>query len=102
MKFPTSLFKIIGSQIVIFYMIFASVNRANGFGSGDLYVSFKDEFGKWKNAINMGEKINSKGNEICPSVSLDGKYLFYTSNRSGKSRMYRVAAQVIENLKRKN
>ncbi len=30
----------------------------------------------------MGEPINSKASEICPSVSPDGKYLFFTSRRT--------------------
>ena len=30
----------------------------------------------------MGEKINSPYFEYCPSITPDGKYFFFTSNRS--------------------
>ncbi|ALT00550.1 hypothetical protein AT746_18295 [Lacimicrobium alkaliphilum] len=62
------------------YLIFSSV-RKGGYGQGDLYISFKDENGNWKEAGNMGELVNTSGHELCPFVTQDGKYLFYTSNK---------------------
>ena len=53
------------------YMIFSST-RDNGFGRGDLHISFKDFDGKWSNAINMGNKINTQHYEYCPFVTKDG------------------------------
>jgi Tol biopolymer transport system component len=52
-----------------------------GIGSGDIYIAFKNEEGKWKKPVNMGPKINSPYFEYCPSLTADGKYLFLTSQK---------------------
>ena len=62
------------------YLVFTST-RGGGFGSGDLYVSFWTNDGGWTRAVNLGETVNTEHLEFCPSVSSDGKYLFFTSNR---------------------
>ena len=61
------------------YVIFC--RRGEGFGGLDLFISYRKEGGGWTVAKNMGEKINSDASEICPSLSTDGKYFFFTSNR---------------------
>jgi len=63
------------------YIIFTSSGWGKGFGSGDLWISFKHPDGYWRKAINMGETVNSPSFEYCPFVSDCGKYLFYTSNK---------------------
>lgn len=78
------------------YMIFCST-RAGGFGRGDLYISFKQSNGEWTKAINMGATINTKNHELCPFVTADGKFLFYTSDED----IYWVSMEVVEKLKRK-
>ncbi len=77
------------------YMIFCSI-RKNGLGRGDLYISFKDEAGNWSEAVNMGESINTEKHELCPFVTADGKYLFYTSNQD----IYWVSASILENYRK--
>jgi hypothetical protein len=62
------------------YLVFTST-RQGGYGSGDLYVSFRTEDGGWTRAVNLGETVNTEHLEFCPSLSRDGKYLFFTSNR---------------------
>lgn len=76
------------------YMIFCSI-RPGGLGEGDLYISFQDQNGNWSQAKNMGDKINTSGHELCPFVSRDGKYFFYTS----KQDIYWVNAHIIESFK---
>ncbi len=78
------------------YIIFCSARRT-GFGKGDLYISFKDENDNWTQAINMGEPINSEEHELCPFVTKDGKYLFYTSNQD----IYWVSTDIIDVIKEK-
>lgn len=63
------------------YIVFVSSGRPDSLGGGDLYVSFRAESGAWSPAVNLGETINSRWTEYCPSVSPDGKYLFFTSYR---------------------
>lgn len=62
------------------YIIFCA-NRPGGLGRGDLYISFKLEDGSWTRSINMGDRINTTGHELCPFVTADGKYFLYTSNQ---------------------
>ncbi len=92
------------------YLIFCSF-REGGFGSGDLYISFRRKDGAWGRVINMGEKINTAANERFPNVTPDGKYLFFNSTRkiagagadapgNGQGDVYWIDAKVIEELKR--
>lgn len=83
------------------YLIYSSWGRPDGYGSGDLYISFKDTNGCWLPALNMGPVINTKGVEQAPLGSPDGKYLFFTSQREGRSSkdVYWVDADIIETLK---
>ena len=76
------------------YIIYCSA-RKDGLGKGDLYISFKDVNGNWKQSVNMGSPINSKEHELCPFVTKDGKYLFYTSNQD----IYWVSTEIIESFK---
>ncbi len=59
------------------YLIFSS-HRPDGFGSGDLYISFKNKNETWGEAINLGGKINTASQERFPMVSPDDKILFFT------------------------
>lgn len=63
------------------YIIYSSHGRQDGYGSGDLYISFASEDGSWSAGKNLGENINSITLDFCPFVSPDGKYLFYSSTR---------------------
>ena len=63
------------------YLIFCSRDRMEGFGNNDLYISFRRPDGTWRQAVNMGERINTPSEEVCPMVTHDGKYFFFSSNR---------------------
>ncbi len=62
-------------------MYFAS-NRSGGFGSVDIYYS-KRKNGKWSVPENLGPTINSVAWETQPSISADGKTLYFVSTRPG-------------------
>jgi len=79
------------------YIIFCGI-RSEGLGRGDLYISFKNPDGTWSKSSNMGEKINSENHELCPFVSKDGKFLFYTSNQE----IYWVSTEIIDEIKDKS
>jgi Tol biopolymer transport system component len=76
------------------YLVFTSVNRKEGFGSGDLYISFRRKDGTWTGARNLGKDFNGAGYDFCPMVSPDGKYFFFTKNGD----IYWVRVEVIEKL----
>jgi len=64
------------------YLIVCMAGNPENIGRGDYYVCFRNEDDTWTNAINMGEKINTQGNNVTsPYVSPDGKYFFFASNR---------------------
>jgi flagellar motor protein MotB len=64
------------------YMFFTACDRPGGLGSCDLYFSaFYD--GKWSESSNLGPPVNTKYWESQPSISADGKTLFFSSNRPG-------------------
>lgn len=59
-------------------------NRPGDLGDLDIWVSFRDTNENWTNPINLGEAVNSKYHEADPSISKDGKYIFWMSERGGK------------------
>ena len=63
------------------YLLMGSFGRAGGFGSSDLWVSFPEGDG-WGKPVNLGPKINGRARDYSPRVSSDGKWLYYTSEKS--------------------
>jgi Tol biopolymer transport system component len=58
------------------YVIFDAQGRDGGKGRADLYVSFHGDDGSWSAPRNM-ERLNTAVTEMCPSVSPDGRLLFF-------------------------
>lgn len=56
-------------------LYFAS-NRRGGKGGLDIYRSKMDENGKWGKPANLGENINTAGEESFPMITEDGKLYF--------------------------
>jgi len=64
---------------VIYY---TACSREDGKGSCDIYrCNKKNE--KWLDPVNIGSPVNSSKWEAQPSISSDGKTLYFVSNRSG-------------------
>jgi hypothetical protein len=63
-------------------MFFTCCYRADSYGSCDLYYSEKTG-DKWSVAKNMGQAVNSREWDAEPSISPDGKTLYFTSSRNG-------------------
>ena len=82
------------------YIIFSSQDRPDTIGGQDLYVSYRTPDGEWTPAKNMGPRVNSESGEICPSVSLDGEYFFFTSRRrGGRADIYWMTTDIIRDLR---
>lgn len=64
------------------YLFFTGCNRPDGLGSCDIYVS-RREGDQWGTPHNLGAPINTRGWEAQPSLSADGRTLFFVSNRQG-------------------
>jgi len=80
------------------YLVFYRINRGSS-QKADLFISFKTPDGTWAKAKSM-DKLNRGGvNEVCPSVSRDGKYFFFLrSTRDGLS-SYWVSARVLDDYR---
>ncbi len=63
-------------------LIFTACDRRNSLGGCDLYISFKKGKG-WTAGKNMGESINSRFWDSAPSLSSDGRTLYFASKRKG-------------------
>lgn len=69
------------------YMYFTACDRSDGYGRCDIYYSVR-EGDVWSAPKNLGRPINSSDWEAQPSISADGRELFFVSNRkSGKGKM---------------
>lgn len=64
------------------WLVFTGCNRPGGFGSCDLYISFKTPQG-WSEAENLGGKINTDQWESQPCLSPDKRDLYFVSKRFG-------------------
>ncbi len=63
-------------------IFFTGCNRDDGHGSCDIY--FAERVGdRWGDPVNLGSPVNTSLWEAQPSVSADGKTLYFSSNRKG-------------------
>jgi len=67
--------------------LYFSSNRAGGFGGLDLWKATKDQNGAWGNVTNLGEKINTHGNEYSVFISQDNKFYFGSDGHPGLGRL---------------
>jgi OmpA-OmpF porin, OOP family len=56
-----------------------SVEREDSRGDRDLYVSFMGEDSVWSEPLNLGDQVNSAGEESAPFLASDDKTLYYSS-----------------------
>lgn len=59
--------------------VYFSSDRPGGFGGLDIYMSVKNEKGKWGKATNLGSKINTPYDEDSPYIMPDGNLLYFSS-----------------------
>jgi outer membrane protein OmpA-like peptidoglycan-associated protein/tetratricopeptide (TPR) repeat protein len=63
-------------------LIFTSCMGRDGFGSCDLFESFKVG-NEWSEPVNLGAQVNTTEWESQPSLSADGRTLYFVSDRRG-------------------
>ncbi|WP_420868340.1 TolB family protein [Aestuariivivens sediminis] len=69
------------------YLIFGCYNRTDGYGSGDLYISYNIG-NQWTKAKNMGDTINSDKMDYCPFVDTKTNTLYFTSKRDNTNAQF--------------
>ncbi|HLS40973.1 MAG TPA: hypothetical protein VK038_09455, partial [Ornithinicoccus sp.] len=64
-------------------------NRPGTIGEADIYVATrKNTKAAWSTPRNLGPKVNSKAAETRPSLSWDGRTLYFGTTREGSSDIY--------------
>ncbi len=63
-------------------IVFTGCNYPQGFGSCDLYISYKTKQG-WSEAENLGAMVNTDFWESSPSLSPDKQAIYFSSNQPG-------------------
>lgn len=64
------------------YIFFTSCSRSGGKGQCDIWIT-AEKNGRWSQPMNLQSPINTKYWESQPSLSSDGRTLFFTSDRPG-------------------
>ncbi len=77
-------------------MVFASKEPRRSYGGYDLWYSEYND-GEWSTPVNMGNRVNSSGDDVTPCV--EGDYLYFSSNgrRESKGRHNVFATRLIAN-----
>lgn len=63
-------------------LLFFASDMPGGFGGSDIYVS-RLEGGTWSKPVNLGPGVNTKGNELFPSVDETGNLYFASDGLKG-------------------
>lgn len=76
-------------------MLVSRDEAPDGLGGDDLFVSRSVE-GVWQPMRHLDAPINSKQYDYGPLVSPDGRWLYFTSHRTGHSDIYRISIGELE------
>lgn len=58
------------------FLLYAPSDRPDGFGGGDIYVSYRTESGGWTRGENLGTAVNSDYYEYSARIGPDGRMVF--------------------------
>lgn len=70
-------------------LYFTACNRRDGIGMCDIYQSTWEN-GNWSKSRNLGDPVNSRYSEKHPTISADGRRLYFVSNRPGGKGSYDI------------
>ncbi len=63
-------------------ILFFAATNLDGYGGSDIYMSKRNEAG-WDAAVNVGQVINTKGNEVFPGFDAEGIFYFASDIHPG-------------------
>ncbi len=83
--------------------ILMDARREDSKGKMDIYVAFRDSSGGWSSPVNLGPEVNTSFSESCPSLSHDGKFIFFSryNEQGGLSNIYWISSEKLKDLKPK-
>ncbi len=65
------------------YLVACVPGKEQNIGAVDYYIAFRNAADQWTGLINMGEPVNTAGDQAqSPYVSPDGQYFFFGSSRT--------------------
>ena len=76
------------------YLVY-SARRSGGLGGKDLYVVFATGNGTWTGPVNLGPRVNSPQGESSPTLSPDGRALFFSRGDN----VWWISTRVIEDAR---
>lgn len=86
-----------------YLLVTARNNEEENRKDNDLYVYFKNQDGTWSYPISLGTTVNTNFSEKTPSISPDGKYLFFGRDEKeiepGLANIFWVSTEVIKKLR---
>ncbi|RMG83491.1 MAG: tetratricopeptide repeat protein [Bacteroidetes bacterium] len=59
--------------------LFFASNREGGFGGVDIWMCRRLDDGRWGEPVNLGDRINTPGDEEAPFITSDGNVLYFSS-----------------------
>jgi hypothetical protein len=81
------------------YIIIPAYGMPDSFGATDYYISFRDSLDNWSLPVNMGSQINSVNpREWSASVTTDGRYIFFMSDRPGSGITGQLSEESLQNF----
>ena len=76
-------------------LLFTSLRPGNGLG--DLYVSHR-RGGQWSPAQSLGPAVNTAADEYHPTLSPDGRWLYFVRRQADQGDFHRIATRVLPAL----
>ncbi len=76
------------------WMILVVTDHPAGLGGDDLFLVRRDA-NRWSAPEHLPAPVNSEEYEYGPTLSPDGRYLYFTSHRGGNADVYRIALRVL-------
>jgi outer membrane protein OmpA-like peptidoglycan-associated protein len=61
------------------YMLHA-IQTKDSYGDSDIYLSFKNDDGTYSEPMNVGDAVNTYGNETTPFLASDNRTMYFSSN----------------------
>jgi tetratricopeptide (TPR) repeat protein len=80
------------------YIVFDTMRPEND-NQPYIYVSFQTGSNEWSKAVSLGEAVNTKDGSSAPTLSPDGKYLFFKRRRGKDRGIHWISTEIIENVK---
>lgn len=60
--------------------LYFTSSMPGGYGGKDIWVSHRNNSGKWGRPVNLGPEVNTDGDEACPFIHADNQTLYFNSN----------------------